>query len=152
MIEHSDGKSQPIHEIIMKPTALKTGHLCVRLQMNGKTEFHYIHRLVLQTFVGPCPDEMECCHWDGNPTNNHVSNLRWDTHKNNGADSIRCGALPRGENHHNSKLTEIDVQFVRHWLRRGYTQTLIAEKFGVSRRSIGDIKNKILWTWLEETV
>lgn len=38
-----------------------------------------VHRLVLEAFVGPCPPDMEACHNDGNPANNHVSNLRWDT-------------------------------------------------------------------------
>jgi hypothetical protein len=42
-----------------------------------------VHRLVLEAFVGPCPDGMECCHEDGDSTNNRVDNLRWDTHEAN---------------------------------------------------------------------
>jgi hypothetical protein len=47
-----------------------------------------VGRLVLMAFVGPCPDGMECCHVDGDSTNNHLSNLRWDTHSANVIDSV----------------------------------------------------------------
>lgn len=57
----------------------KAGHLRVDLP-NGR---HYVHRLVAEVFIGPCPQGMECCHNDNNPENNHVENLRWDTRSNN---------------------------------------------------------------------
>lgn len=50
-----------------------------------------VHRLVLEAFVGPCPSGCEGCHYDGNPANNIVSNLRWDTTKNNCLDKRRHG-------------------------------------------------------------
>lgn len=54
-----------------------------------------VHRLVLAAFVGPCPSGMEGCHNDGNPLNNSVDNLRWDTHRNNEADKRRHGTNDR---------------------------------------------------------
>lgn len=67
-----------------------------------------VHRLVLEAFVGPCPPGMECCHWDGNPSNNHLSNLRWDTQAANKEDQRRHGTLgrPAGEDSAVSRLTE----------------------------------------------
>src|SRR5699024_6464865 len=50
-----------------------------------------VHRLVLEAFVGPCPDGMEACHWDDDKTNNHVSNLRWATQSDNMHDRVRNG-------------------------------------------------------------
>lgn len=50
-----------------------------------------VHRLVLEAFVGPCPEGMECCHYDDNPTNNALSNLRWDTSRSNKQDMLRNG-------------------------------------------------------------
>ena len=32
-----------------------------------------VHRLVLEAFVGPCPEGMVGCHYDDNPTNNVLS-------------------------------------------------------------------------------
>ncbi len=53
-----------------------------------------VHKLVLTAFVGPCPDGMECCHWDDDYTNNHLSNLRWDTSTSNKHDMVRNGRHP----------------------------------------------------------
>lgn len=50
-----------------------------------------VHQLVMQAFVGPCPDGMEIRHLDGDPTNNALSNLRYGTHAENVADSIEHG-------------------------------------------------------------
>ena len=47
------------------------------------------HTLVMQTFVG-LPKEYEVvCHFDDVKTNNHISNLRYDTQESNMADKIR---------------------------------------------------------------
>lgn len=61
----------------------------LRVQMAGQDK--YIHRLVLEAFVAPCPDGMEACHNDGDRTNNHISNLRWDTRLGNCQDIIAHG-------------------------------------------------------------
>jgi len=50
-----------------------------------------VHRLVLEAFAGPCPDGMEACHGDGDPTNNRRLNLRWDTRSSNQLDTVRHG-------------------------------------------------------------
>lgn len=52
-----------------------------------------IHRLVLSTFLGPCPPGMVACHSDGDIRNNRLENLRWDTPKSNTADAIRHGTF-----------------------------------------------------------
>lgn len=51
----------------------------------------FVHRLVLEAFVGPCPEGMEACHWDDVKGNNHLSNLRWDSFSNNQNDMLRNG-------------------------------------------------------------
>jgi hypothetical protein len=62
------------------------GRLMVTLQRDGAKHTQLVHRLVLKTFVGPCPAGMEACHNDSDRTNNALSNLRWDTPNNNWAD------------------------------------------------------------------
>lgn len=51
----------------------------------------YVHSAVLLAFVGPCPQGMEVCHNDGDPRNNHLSNLRYGTHVENTKDFIDLG-------------------------------------------------------------
>ncbi len=51
------------------------GYLYVSLHRDGKQCGRHIHRFVLEAFVGPRPDGMECRHLNGNRTNNHLSNI-----------------------------------------------------------------------------
>lgn len=74
---------------------------------------YYIHRLVLLAFVGPCPPGMECCHIDGNPINNRLSNLRWGTRRENMEDRVRHGCDNGGIRNGMSRLTVADVVEIR---------------------------------------
>lgn len=47
------------------------------------------HTLVMQMFVGLPEEYNVICHYDDVKTNNHLSNLRYDTQKANLADRIR---------------------------------------------------------------
>lgn len=68
----------------------RTGHLLVGL--SNKT--FYIHRLVAEAFL-PNPEGHPCVlHWDDDPTNNRVENLRWGTQADNMRDAKRNGRIP----------------------------------------------------------
>lgn len=68
-------------------------HVVITLSRGGgaKPKLARVHRLVLEAFVGPCPDGLEGCHNNGDPTDNHVTNLRWDTSSENMHDRVRHG-------------------------------------------------------------
>ena len=67
-------------------------HLSASLMKNGVKKTLYIHRLVLESFVGPCPEGMEGRHFpDRNPNNNRLENLSWGTHTENMQDKIIHG-------------------------------------------------------------
>ncbi len=59
----------------------------------GTVRRGYVHVLVLTAFRGHCPAGMEGCHNDGDPKNNRLSNLRWDTHSANQKDGFRHGTM-----------------------------------------------------------
>lgn len=65
------------------------GYLRVRLTApDKKRHWLRIHRLVLQAFGEGNPHNKPCCdHIDGNPINNHISNLRWATIRENNQNS-----------------------------------------------------------------
>lgn len=75
----------------LAPNTSPAGHQYVTLYREHVKTKRSIHRVVLEAFVGPRPDGMETCHGDGNPANNRVENLRWDTHSENTKDRVRHG-------------------------------------------------------------
>lgn len=79
---------------LLATTMRRDGRVGITLLFDGiaKTRNVMVHRLVLEAFVGPCPEGMQCCHWDDVPTNNRLSNLRWDTPAANEKDKARNAA------------------------------------------------------------
>lgn len=59
----------------LKPNRYIEIHLC----KEGVVKKHYVHRLVLSSFVPPIPDKPYCNHIDKNTYNNHLDNLEWVT-------------------------------------------------------------------------
>lgn len=57
----------------------------------GTYQTFRVHRLVLEAFVGPCPEGMECRHGDGDPGNNALTNLSWGTPEQNRGDAREAG-------------------------------------------------------------
>lgn len=98
----------------------KNGYPIATLTKPGQKPICFnIHILVLHAFVGPPQAGQECCHADDVPTNNHISNLRWDTRKSNHADAKRNGRLrpARGVAAGNAKVTEDTVRWIREFGR-----------------------------------
>ena len=138
-------------EMVLKQFICRTGHLCVYLYKNNKRKFYNVHKLVLESFVGPCPLGMEICHNDGDPKNNHVSNLRHDTHKNNMGDCKIHGVLKpcAGSKNGNSKLRDKDVLKIIQMINSGFKIATIARKFNVGNTTIYNIKNRKIWKHLQ---
>ncbi len=68
------------------------GYLVVDLHKDGVCTTRYVHRLVLEAFVGPCPDGLECRHFpDGDKCNNDLANLSWGSHAQNESDKLVHG-------------------------------------------------------------
>lgn len=75
---------------VLKPEVARTGHLRVQLYVvPGKARHFQVHRLVARAFIGE--SDLDVLHWDDNPSNNHVSNLRYGTDRENWYDSARNG-------------------------------------------------------------
>ena len=127
----------------LKPSVhVGRGYRTVNLLNNTKV----IHRLILITFVGPCPEGHECCHVDGDKTNNKLSNLYWGTPKQNAEDSKKLGLQAKGESQGLSKLTEKEVLAIRRSFSTGlYTHRELASMYHISRPQICDIINRKAW-------
>jgi len=125
------------------------------LQVNFGKGCFAVHRLVLEAFIGPCPDGMECCHYDGDPSNNCIENLRWDTRKENIRDAVKHGThvslRQRGQGHANTHLTDLDVRWIRYLAKAGIPQKDLAEVYLVARNTISCIVHRNSWTHLPES-
>lgn len=84
---------------VLKPHVDHRGHLYYNLRIDKEQHRVFAHVAVMSTFVGPRPEGMQICHWDDDPANNHVSNLRYGTASENMFDRVRNGK------HHNSNRT-----------------------------------------------
>ncbi|QOH59937.1 hypothetical protein C6Y44_27920 (plasmid) [Rhodococcus rhodochrous] len=86
---HSGTKTYP--ETILSPAVAKKGHLQVGLNLDGKRRTVLVHHLVAEAFLGERPEGLQVRHLDGNPANNHVTNLLWGTGGENNRDAVRHG-------------------------------------------------------------
>lgn len=67
------------------------GYHVVVLNRDGASDPRTVHRMVLSTFTGEDPQELNCCHNNGIRTDNRLENLRWDTPSENNYDIVRHG-------------------------------------------------------------
>lgn len=107
----------------------------------------YVHELVLTTFVGPCPEGMECRHFpDSNPRNNSLDNLRWGTSKENEADKLHHGTDIGGERNKFAKLNAKQVLEIRtEYDGKPGSYRRMADKFSVTDDTISNVINRKTW-------
>lgn len=92
----------------------------------------------------------EVAHGDGNTINNHVSNLRWATLKENQADRVLHGVDNRGERNGQCILTEEIVKKARElWIPYKFTVCMVAEKLGVSKRALNCALSGHTWSHIK---
>ena len=115
-----------------------------------------VHRLVLKTF-DPVENmqELQVNHKDLNKANNNLSNLEWVTPSQNTMHAHEHGHKRNqyGELNSMSILTEEQVKDIikETKLPKGIRKSdqSIADAYGVSRRTIGNIRNGISWTQID---
>lgn len=104
-----------------------------------------VSRLILLTFIGPCPPHMESCHGPVGTSDNSLVNLSWGTKsKNLGEDKRRDGTAPIGMNNPYAKLTEEQVLKIRK-LKNKCTQIEIAKMFNISHNHVSNIQSRHRW-------
>lgn len=84
---------------ILNPSPNKKGYLRINLYSNKKIKSEFVATLVLEAFGSKRPRGLQCAHNDGNKLNNHISNLRWATTKENAHDKILHKTILSGEKH-----------------------------------------------------
>lgn len=160
---------------ILNPAPDRNGYIRVQLFKNGVCVRAMAHRLVLEAFVGPCPEGCEACHGNGIPADNRIENLRWGTAKDNASDryahhgsyvgknhmahrdperyrrvfqSKAAAHAPRGEKHGCCKLSAVKVHKIRSSYRPRHPQfggAALARAYGVSKSCVRAIVTRKIW-------
>lgn len=122
------------------------GRLAISLRRRSEKALRpHVHRLVAAAFIGDIPGDLVVCHNDGNPFNNHVSNLRFDTASGNEADKVAHGTSVRGVRNPGAKLDPERVREIRQLRSEGVLQSAIAERHGISRANVSLICSRSTW-------
>jgi hypothetical protein len=106
-----------------------------------------VHDLVLEAFVGPRPEGMQCRHMDGSKTNNVPSNLQWGTPLENSRDKATHGTQCRGRAIYKAVLNEDMVRALR---RDTGMLREIAERHGLPISTVGHVRSRRTWAWVED--
>lgn len=120
------------------------GYYHVRLYSADSQKTRTVHRIIATAFHGERPEGMQCCHNNGDKYDNRPQNLRWDTPRANAADRIKHETVYRPNGHLNvhAKLSESEVEQIR---RSPLRDVDVAEKFGVCRKTVWNIRNNRTW-------
>lgn len=114
----------------LKPENNGRGYLSLVLCNKGKPSMHTVHSLVAQAFIGDRPQGMVIDHIDGNRFNNHFTNLRYCSHKDN---TNNPNTLP------NMYHQRCPVIACKDGIETRYaSQSEAGRKLGISQESISD--------------
>lgn len=149
------------HRLTGKPlrwAVNKAGYASVTLCGPNGYRNARVNRVVCAAFHGPAPSpDHHAAHNDGNRLNNRADNLRWAIGAENEADKRLHGTARIGERHWSKSMPERRAKGTRHGLAkltddqvraiRADTrfQRTIAADFGVSQRTVNQIKLGRIW-------
>ncbi len=137
-VPHRGSGYLTIRQRILRMRRHNQGYVAVDFSKSRKLKSFLVHRLVLEAFVGPCPEGMEVCHEDNDKTNNNLGNLRWGTRESNLRDRLFDGRR--------YKLEMGEVVEIRRLHATGlYSQQEIGNMFKISQVMVSHIVLEQAW-------
>lgn len=131
---------------LLNPPVVAGGYRHCRLSRDAKVSRRLLHHLVLEAHDRPALPGEECRHLDGDPHNNRLDNLKWDSHPANERDKLIHGTHLMGERNHRARLSEPQILAIRSLYSTGeYTQKQLGERFGVDHSTISCVVRGKTW-------
>ena len=131
------GCDAPIKEKILVPKQNNCGYVIAHLRGDNLNKTLLVHRLVAMAFIPNPENKKTVNHIDADKTNNHLSNLEWNTHSEQMQHAVANNLLEvRGA----PKFTkEYKKEIYEYFKSNEITITELARLFGVSERTAGRI-------------
>lgn len=112
----------------------------------GVRKTYSVHRLCALAFLGNPPTaQHQVAHYDGDPENNRIENIRWVLPEGNAQDRKRHGTSPTGSSNVFAKLHEKDIPRIKEQRRAGVPTNTIATTYGVHPDTIRLIVSGKTW-------
>ena len=132
----------------MSPQMDHDGYWYVKLCRTDGQYRRFIHNLVANEFLGPCPRGKVVNHKDGVKANNRADNFEYVTRLYNTRHAAKLGLMPRGARNTKTKLTEEQVRelkslYVPHSQEFGVPS--LAKRYGVHPQTINLILRGVTW-------
>jgi 5-methylcytosine-specific restriction endonuclease McrA len=154
-IVYSDGRVwSDARNRFLVPSKTRNGYRRVALHHDNDVYRMSLHRLVAMTFMSEGDFSLHVNHIDGNPENNHLSNLEWVSCSDNRRHAYRIGSQ-RADGVHNgrAKLTFEKAEKIRELVESGFARKDVAKTYNISRQTVDRIINKeSRGGWKEESM
>lgn len=121
------------------------GYLWCEFTLRGKRYWEFVHRLVAEAFIGPCPPGQYVRHMDNNPSNNGIDNLRYGTPSDNSQDKWMHGTQPHGDQIWWRKVDSPEVIAMRDMRAAGAKLKDLADFYGISEAQVCRITTGKQW-------
>jgi len=118
-------------ETILKQSMTTTGYKMVNFSVNKKVKYFKVHRLVMAAFFGE--SQLIVNHMDGNPINNHISNLEYCTQAENLEHALNTGLRKSYRIYEKEILDDYKI---------GMSVNQIVDKYKTSFKSINHLLDK----------
>jgi hypothetical protein len=126
------------------------------LTKNKRHHRRFVHHLVLETFISPRSEGLECRHLNGNPADNRLQNLSWGTHSENELDKVKHGthfSYPKGrygELATGSKLSNWDrCVILFDYLTGEFSQAALGRRYELTDVAINHIVHGKTWPFVD---
>lgn len=134
----------PIKESIKSFFIDRDGYPMVKLWKEGKSKNVHIHRLLALHFIDNPLNLSEVNHKDGNKLNFALINLEWCTNIENSHHAVKMGLIKTGIK--NNYILNLSIaNQIREDFRNNPNQTKIAKNFNVSRKTVFNIINHLIY-------
>lgn len=125
-VEYNNQEDRILKEKIMKLNPTTRGYIRIGLCKKGRSRSHFVHRLIVSTFIGE--SNLQVNHIDGVKTNNNIDNLEYVTHQENIKHAVRIGLIKN-----NSKINE---KLIIKDYKNGFRLRQLEKKYKTSHQDI----------------